>query len=229
MDANILRGIDLRQVKLKDLQNPSQETFKLVARAMSQEGMFVVNLPDVAADALAETLRSYAGCASASSAELPVSVLGDGTRRTSLALSVNSSKRSAVPEDVRTACPHFASGVNATRNTADVVGLAFARLMDELVRGSRVASETFDGTQDLVEPGTFQYAAVEAESLEHFHMYTAKPPGRDTEAAGAAAALEMHSDLGLFLVMAPTLLQADSLKPVAGSAPGEGLLLELPG
>ena len=40
----------------------------------------------------------------------------------------------------------------------------------------------------------------------------------------------MHSDVGLFLVMAPAaLLQADTLLPVAGSPPGAGLRLRLPG
>ncbi len=43
------------------------------------------------------------------------------------------------------------------------------------------------------------------------------------------AALDMHSDVGLFLVMAPaTLLQSDTLLPVAGSPSGAGLRLRLP-
>lgn len=45
-----------------------------------------------------------------------------------------------------------------------------------------------------------------------------------------SAALNMHSDLGLFLVMAPAVvLQADSLKLMAGGTPGAGLRMKLPG
>ena len=135
---------------------------------MAQVGVFTVGLPEASSEAVQAGLRSFAGCAgnsaaasaaTATAAELPVSQLGDGSERRSLALAVNASVPQPLPGAVAASCPGFSATSGALRGVADRTGTAAARLLDGLVLGG-------DGEFD-----SFAEAVASAESLEHFHYY----------------------------------------------------------
>lgn len=78
---------------------------------------------------------------------------------------------------------------------------------------------------------SFHWAASNAESLEHFHLFT-KPETNLSHAASAGEpALHMHSDMGIFLIMTPAAYfrideAAIPSAPTAGM--NSGFYLELP-
>ena len=79
---------------------------------------------------------------------------------------------------------------------------AYAAALDKLAHSLEPEVESFD---------SFAQATASAESLEHFHLFR-----REAAPPAGASALDMHTDMGLFIVMTTA-----AYLPLVGSAPSE--------
>eukprot|EP00959_Pyramimonas_sp_CCMP1952_P120100 2511125-Pyramimonas_sp.AAC.1 len=126
-------------------------------------------------------------------------VLDDGTRKLSVATATNHSVPQSFPEALlsRPQCSQFVDKSRGFRATVDRTGRAFSRVLDQLTESRSPTDEsrsTDEGGFD-----SFSSTVTDAESLEHFHLFTR--PRIDWN--DAMPTLHMHSDVGMFIVMTP--------------------------
>ena len=111
---------------------------------------------------------------------------------------------------VQSACPSFAAASTGLRSTVDDTGRAFGSLLDHLTHAPPPPDDAPASAHAPVD--SFLQAAASAESLEHFHLFTQPEEteeedkkGERARAAehGGATTLQLHTDLGLFIIMTP--------------------------
>lgn len=230
------------------LEAPDAVTRATLEAAVRDIGMFAVTGFDGAgADAVATDVRAFHGaidelvrCHTHGPVPLDAlytSELDDGTLRRTIAVATDASARAPLPGDVAATCPAFARAAAALRASVDRVGRAYSKVLDDLV---------YHDTATPPAPGGYRDAVLNAESLEHFHVFTcpdgaqcaARAGGVDDPAAVLAApTLSMHTDVGAFLVMTHAeyyrvaagggAAQPARLDPGWLGTPRLGLLMEL--
>jgi hypothetical protein len=144
-------------------------------------------------------------------------------------------------------CAEFSLEANMLRETVNRIGVAYASALDRMVHGQTVP------------PSSDSYASAinTSDSLEHFHVFNHRPDISDSLSNGfkthhtlkdprlshastsmtameANPTLEMHSDIGLFIVMTQATYFSSSSAGIeasigaSGNKPESGLYLQLP-
>mmetsp|Transcript_8235 Transcript_8235/g.15641 ORF Transcript_8235/g.15641 Transcript_8235/m.15641 type:complete len:661 (-) Transcript_8235:441-2423(-) len=232
------RSLALHAISLRSLQEPSGAVYDGVRNTMEEIGMFAVTLdrPDDLDDGGSQpkrALREFVRCMQGNAADELQSTgavrtvhLDDGSQRASLSTVTNHSVPELLAPSVVRECPGFVAASAELRSTVDSAGRAFGLLLDHLTDGP---GEAHTSNEHL--DHSFHWAASNAESLEHFHLFT-KPETNLSHAASAGEpALHMHSDMGIFLIMTPAAYfrideAAIPSAPTAGM--NSGFYLELP-
>jgi len=208
---------DFLHVSLKDLQEGRPETLALVKDAATQHGVFAV--VDSAPQATqSDALSAFVACVQQEdidSASKTV-VLSDNTKRSTLATATNAGEPLPFHEKVESLCPDFSSAAGSLRKAVDDTVHAYAQALDKMAAGEQAEAQPFD---------SFAEAIGSAESLEHFHLFR-----RDSAPPAGASALDMHTDMGLFIVMTPAaylLLESGSPSEEEGAGRAPGLKVKL--
>ncbi len=178
---------------------------KALADAVGGVGLFAVLDEDQPSPS---ALAQFAACAA--SGDIPASELNhvtmeDGAIRSTLATRTVAGQPAAIPKAVLAACPpSFTAAVRSLRQRVAATGLAYARVLDQLVYGGRGGSSgSSQQATTTAAPTTnsFETAVREAESLEHLHVFS-RPTSTSSSGSGTNdRMLDLHSDIGLFLVM----------------------------
>ena len=117
--------------------------------------------------------------------------LDDGAVRNTLATATTGNIMPPLPPDAEQHCPDFAEAAQHLREAVAMTGTAYAGVLDKLFYGDAACTTNAQ---------CFTGAVSSAESLEHFHLF------EPSTAASSRHMLDMHSDIGLFLVMTPAEL-----------------------
>ena len=130
--------------------------------------------------------------------------LDDGAVRSTLATTTDADGMRPLPTDAAQQCPDFALAAHHLREAVAMTGKAYAGVLDTLFYGDEACATTA--------AQCFTDAVRSAEGLEHFHVF------EPSTNPSAKHMLDMHSDIGLFLVMTPAELFSRSA--VASGAAG---------
>ena len=182
-----------------------------VLRALEREGMLLVTGAPGLEGARTEALLGLEECARSGNGDhVRVASLSGGVVRQTIA----TKSSSGLPPEVESQCPGFAGRAQALRSATREVTRRVVRALD---RGMGAGEGDHQGGCN----GAGVLGSVgSGEQLEHLHVYR-KPAGRS--GAEGAATLEMHTDLGVLLAMAPALyLRGEEVEETAAS----GLLVE---
>jgi len=228
------RSIDVYTVPLSQLQEPTTEVRENVFEAISKVGLFMVSLGEDESQGFQETLDGFAACLSADGTDGVIEgdmdgavrrvVLDDGTEKYSVASATNHSVPQSYPEALlaRPQCSQFVSASRGFRDTVDRTGRAFSSVLDELTDSP--------SAHDQGDFDSFSNTVSEAESLEHFHLFTRPRINWDN----SQPTLHMHSDVGMFIIMTPakyfhlSQLKAHESGFNSPGVHGGGFYLELP-
>ncbi|GAX78015.1 hypothetical protein CEUSTIGMA_g5457.t1 [Chlamydomonas eustigma] len=214
--------------------SPGVLTVHRLRSAMFEVGLFAVtDYYSHAAPATEEpfhgALHAFKDCTLAGllENELQAVQLQDQTVRLTLATATNWSKPLPLPPATADLCPLFSNSATALRQSVDITGRAYSRILDRLVHGIPATGSVNERHGD-----SFVSAVLRGESLEHFHLFQRRAPPSDQPS------LDMHSDMGLFLIMTAAeyfhLQYRDSRDAIQSqrllseARPESGLLIELP-
>mmetsp|Transcript_9128 Transcript_9128/g.22992 ORF Transcript_9128/g.22992 Transcript_9128/m.22992 type:complete len:638 (-) Transcript_9128:271-2184(-) len=221
------RRFPLPVFTMAQLTDPSAADEHALRSAVSEVGLFAVSDGAAAAH---QALSAFAACALANGDDTAAphettgalhTTLGDGTRKTTVAAGTNGTALGPLPDALAAACPGFEAAVSELRSSVARMGRVYARLLDRLLQGAPRLGPVPPGSGD-----SFVDAVLRAESLEHFHLFQRDEPA----AAPDSSTVELHSDMGLFIVMTPAEyvgLSGPEAAAGAGASAGGGLLLEL--
>jgi len=214
------RTFHLPQFTLAQLKDPSPQDALELRRVISEVGLFTV--PDgVDSPSSRVALQLYAACIGrgVDGGGALHTLLGDGSRKTTVAAVTNNSRPHPLPAELSEACPEFVDAAKGLRASVDYAGRVYARLLDMLVQGApSLGPVPVDGGDSYVD------AVLRAEALEHFHLF--QRDGKRDEAAEPA--IQLHSDMGLFIIMtAAEYVELTSGEHVVGGGPQTGFYLEL--
>eukprot|EP00238_Polyblepharides_amylifera_P000991 CAMPEP_0196570718 /NCGR_PEP_ID=MMETSP1081-20130531/878_1 /TAXON_ID=36882 /ORGANISM="Pyramimonas amylifera, Strain CCMP720" /LENGTH=639 /DNA_ID=CAMNT_0041887325 /DNA_START=118 /DNA_END=2037 /DNA_ORIENTATION=- len=223
-DAADAEIVQLPTVSLEDLLNPTKQVYSDLSKALADFGLLAVALDDKSASSTTTALTEYTRCVTKAEesvlSELFKITLDDGSHRTSLGTATNHSIAQPFSAIVVANCPEFATSAAPLRSTVDATGKAIAKVLDHLTGDDKATSSA-----ELAEEDSFQWVTENAESLEHFHLFT-----RDENSdVSESPALHMHSDMGLFIVMTPAqyLPLQEGEGTDSAQLNGGGLFLEL--
>ena len=154
--------------------------------------------------------------------------LGDGTKRSTLATSTNKSVAAPFAPSVTESCPEFVEASTTLRKKIDQTGRVYARVLDLLVHELPQS-----GTVDSRNADSFVSTILTAESLEHFHIFSSNnSPSFESHEAVQKKTLELHADMGLFIIMTPAeylnLDDSSSVRQDVLDGGSEAFHLELP-
>eukprot|EP00798_Chlamydomonas_sp_ICE-L_P012782 gene12782-16040_t len=247
-----LESFHVHTFSLSELQEPSQELRAKLEEAVFNHGIFAVTdafysgadeLPKLEErteqhqihasrkeDPFAGALSTFMQCAASGklSGKLKDVVLDDGNIRSTLAIATNASVHYPLPENVTRECPALAQTSDKLREAVDSTGRAYAAILDSLLHPElSSASAPYEFRRPI------SSAMEKSESLEHFHVFHGPKEDIQNSKDGENAAIELHTDMGLFLVMSAAEYfstngpNSQRLDPNNGK-PESGFILQLP-
>jgi len=191
-----------------------------VLHAFEESGLLLVDGARDFEAARVEALARLEECVDVEADHVRTASLADGVLRHTIAT------KGEFSEEVKRACPEFARAAGELRRLSLAATRRVARALQRGLDESLPRAPSRDGgigVEESVESG---------EHLEHFHVYRRdSPPGARVEGGGTSGpvpTLDMHTDLGVLLTMAPALY----MKPSGGRgkqqvvARGSGLFVE---
>lgn len=196
-------GQEVFQVKQVDYTSPGS-----LAAALETDGLVAMtNVPGLAAARL-EALAETAKCVLERRGSAPLVLdLQDSSKRSSWA----AFEGDAMPETAN--CPRLAGAMEKLRRVVDLGSFKFLAMLDSQVmvrpgqNGEGLMSR-LDGSRDYQ---TFTELVLAARSLDHLHVYQNRVSGVNQ------AALDMHTDQGLFIAIVPSLSVASGSGSVTKS------------
>lgn len=230
--AGSLPRLQLQVFSLEELKFPNASTMDALRAAVFDIGMLAVTGFDGGSQhqseglAFAGALQAFVRCARAGHLRdvLHEVELKDRTVRSTIATATNHSIVAPLPAAVGAHCPEFSRAAASLRRAVDMTGRVYGRVLDRLIYG--VSPERQVSPRD---GASFVSAVLSAESLEHFHMFTRPADVSTSPPDEEQASLEMHTDMGLFIVMtaAEYLLDSGERLGLDQSNVESGLRLEL--
>ena len=214
---NDLSHFKLPEISFADLEVGSSTAHSTLNKVLSSEGIIsIVGIPSFAG-ARSELLSDLVSCPSMSASSKVE--MQDGTVRHSIFGETESLFELPTPHSK---CPLFGTKLQIFRGILDVVGDALTHQLGSLCGSVDLQSvptpsnlnTTASPLQDVIQAG---------KKLEHLHSYSYKTHNRQP-----ANLLDMHTDMGLFILMTPalTLDKEDTNIPSALPTVSTGLFVQ---
>eukprot|EP00808_Paulinella_micropora_P006331 g589.t1 len=222
------------------IQHSDGQTRQQLLEALESSGMLsVTDIPSFASLRPA-VLAAAHRCSSTQHDRVKTSVFPDGTARRTLALpaALPNSGISSLPlqelSSLNADCTEFARLAADFRQLLDTVSMGFARVLSEAVAVrvgpaySLLYQRPADSAAAAAAYRTIEDIVVAGAHLDHFHSYSsAKAAASGQDEQPRAPTIEMHTDQGLFIAVAPALMVAAASGQPNGHTAGR-FLAQLP-